>query len=259
MFKYGHHLLAERSNFPGVQQKSFLLLLLMFEKHNVLHFFTIFQFLALLYLKTFLILDFDPDSMAKVLELISTGSTKLRKADETVYQGMLDIIQCLQINIKLKEKTFSDSSTKKPPGPIEVALTSSRPYVLEEMPQRKERYMKKPEIKKTGKDDVKIKDMKLKNHDWRHKTMTKTQSIEVPQQNNEQEFSEQDTSLTADIAVPIDIEDEEIMNNFYFCPFCDETFDDFELFNLHTKAHSDDNCSPENQNDVSNKGKEGSF
>ena len=85
----------------------------------------------------------------------------------------------------------------------------------------------------------------------RHKTITKTQT----QQNNEQELSEQDTSLTADKAVPIDIEDQEIVNNFYFCPFCDETFDDFEIFHLHTKAHSNDNCLPENQNDVSNKGK----
>ena len=31
--------------------------------------------------------DFDPDSMAKFLELISTGSTKLRKADETGNAG----------------------------------------------------------------------------------------------------------------------------------------------------------------------------
>ena len=170
---------------------------------------------------------------------------------------MLDIIQCLQINIKLKEKTFSERSTKKPQGPIEVALRSSRPNVLAEIPQRIERYTKKPDINETAKDDVKIKDMKPKSHERRHKTMSKT--IGVPQQNNEEELSEQETSLTADIAVSIDIEDEEIMNNFYFCPFCDETFDDFELFNLHTKVHSDDNCSPENQNDVSNKGKEGSF
>ena len=47
--------------------------------------------------------DFDPDSMSRVLELITTGATVLDAVDQDVYNGMLFIIDSLQINIKLKE------------------------------------------------------------------------------------------------------------------------------------------------------------
>ena len=92
--------------------------------------------------------DFDPSSMAKVIELINTGSTKVSMASEAVYKGMIDIMQCLQINIQLNEKTLLNFPTNKPP-PFEVAInkTSSKPHKPEtEMCQKIEnRKLKKPE------------------------------------------------------------------------------------------------------------------
>ena len=47
--------------------------------------------------------DFDPDSLGRVLELINTGATNLDGENKNVYTGMLEIIECLKINIKLEE------------------------------------------------------------------------------------------------------------------------------------------------------------
>ena len=101
----------------------------------------------------FIILDFDPDSLAKVLELINTGSTMLSIADQAFYQGMIDIIQCLQINIKLK---FSKCTTN---NPVQTGDTrnnnSSRTEVLQNLA--------KPEITITE-DDIEILDMTENNN-----------------------------------------------------------------------------------------------
>ena len=56
--------------------------------------------------------DFDPHSMAGVLELITTGAKIIDNADQHIYDGMLFIIDTLQINIKLDE-TWSNAPTNK--------------------------------------------------------------------------------------------------------------------------------------------------
>ena len=57
--------------------------------------------------------DFDPDSMAKVLELITTGATNLDAVDQYVYNGILSIIDSLKINVKLEEIWSNAPNTKK--------------------------------------------------------------------------------------------------------------------------------------------------
>ena len=49
--------------------------------------------------------------MARVLELINTGSTNLDSLDHHVYNGMLFIIDNFQINIKLEESWIDASTT----------------------------------------------------------------------------------------------------------------------------------------------------
>ena len=101
----------------------------------------------------FIILDFDPDSLAKVLELINTGSTMLSIADQTFYQGMIDIIQCLQINIKLK---FSKCATNNPEQSGDTLNNNgSRTEVLQNL--------SKPDITITE-DDIEILDMTENNN-----------------------------------------------------------------------------------------------
>ena len=51
----------------------------------------------------FCVSDYDPDCMARVLELITTGVTILDTAAQHVYEGMIFILDSLQINIKLGE------------------------------------------------------------------------------------------------------------------------------------------------------------
>ena len=60
----------------------------------------------------FYVPDFDPDSMARVLELITTGATNLDAVDANVYNGMLFIIDSFQININLEE-IWSNAPTTK--------------------------------------------------------------------------------------------------------------------------------------------------
>ena len=49
--------------------------------------------------------DFNPDSMTKVLELINYGTTDLSPDDDVIRNGMISIVQCLQINIYLPQAT----------------------------------------------------------------------------------------------------------------------------------------------------------
>ena len=51
--------------------------------------------------------DFNPDAMAKVLELINTGTTKL-SLDVELRTGIISIIQSLQINIKLEAQNYME-------------------------------------------------------------------------------------------------------------------------------------------------------
>ena len=60
----------------------------------------------------FYVPDFDTDSMARVLELITTGATNLDAVDANVYNGMLFIIDSFQININLEE-IWSNAPTTK--------------------------------------------------------------------------------------------------------------------------------------------------
>ena len=56
--------------------------------------------------------DFDPKCMAKVLELINYGTTKLSSGDDELRTGMISIIQSFQINIHLEPKA-SDNIPQK--------------------------------------------------------------------------------------------------------------------------------------------------
>ena len=56
--------------------------------------------------------DFDPNCMAKVLELINYGTTKLSPGDDELRTGMISIIQSFQINIHLEPKA-SDNIPQK--------------------------------------------------------------------------------------------------------------------------------------------------
>ena len=243
--------------------------------------------------------DFDPDSMAKVIELINTGSTKLSMTGDTVYKGMIDIIQCLQINIQLKDKTLSESALNNP-APIKVDLNnnSARLHELPKMTQKVDSLLK-PEIPNTDDNidlpgimenkksasvyndsayfEIEEENKKVEKgsyilpyscqtcdrkfqlliacqrHERKHITIAKTKestSIEKLQlqQNYEEVFNEQDT---ADTTIQIETEDLEKMDPYYFCPFCNETFSEYESFNMHFQTHSDCKNSSGNQNDVS--------
>ena len=90
-------------------------------------------------------------------------------------------------------------------------------------------------------------------HERKHVTLAKTKestSIEKLQlqQNYEEVFNEQDT---ADTTIQIETEDLEKIDPYYFCPFCNETFSEYESFNMHFQTHSDCKNSSGNQNYVS--------
>ena len=238
--------------------------------------------------------DFDSRSMAKVIELVNTGATKLSINDETVYKEMIEIFQCLQINIQFKEKTFSKSPVIKP-TPIEVAQNNSlRPHALPEMPKQIESMhsLKKHAINKacteiidltennksasTDDDsaffetenvnnrDAKISQISphscqycnkkfslliaLRKHEKKHKAFVKANgstSMVAPHKNYEQEM----TALKAEVTT-IPIKMKKLENTFYLCPFCDETFAKFELYDLHVKTHNDGCQARVNQGDV---------
>ena len=241
--------------------------------------------------------DFDPDSMAKVIELINTGSTQLSMGHETVYKGMIEIIQCLQINIQLNDIKLSKSATNNP-APIKVTLNnnSARLHGLPTMTQNIDNLVK-PEITNTKDNTDKLGNIENTNspsigndsaffemdeenkidekdsytlpyscqscgkkfqlliacqrHERKHIAIAKTKestSIGELQQNYEEVCNEQDT---ADTTIPIETEELEKIDPYYFCPFCNETFKEFETFNMHFQTHSDCKNSSENQNDVS--------
>ena len=64
--------------------------------------------------------DFDPNCMAKVLELINYGTTKLSPGDDELRTGMISIIQSFQINIHLEPKTSDNIPQKIADMSVEV-------------------------------------------------------------------------------------------------------------------------------------------
>ena len=56
--------------------------------------------------------DFDPRCMAKVLELINSGTTAFSPGDDELRTGMISIIQSLQINIHLQPETSNNIPQK---------------------------------------------------------------------------------------------------------------------------------------------------
>ena len=71
--------------------------------------------------------DFDPDSMARVLQLLNTGATNLESEKKSVYTGMLYIIECLQIDVKLEEIWFN-GNTLKPKSRSTIADNDSTSF-----------------------------------------------------------------------------------------------------------------------------------
>ena len=61
--------------------------------------------MAVLLFQVYYFPDFNPDSVAKVLELINSGATDLTPDDVQLRRGMISIIQSLQININLEPAT----------------------------------------------------------------------------------------------------------------------------------------------------------
>ena len=68
--------------------------------------------------------DFDPDSLARVLELVTTGATNLNSVDQYVYKEILNIIDSLKINVKLNEIWSNAPTTKKAWRDEQVSLSS---------------------------------------------------------------------------------------------------------------------------------------
>ena len=70
--------------------------------------------------------DFNPEAMAKVLELINSGTTEL-SPDVVLRTGMISIIQSLQININLEPATrgYTKMTSQNMPRNMDDLIKSS--------------------------------------------------------------------------------------------------------------------------------------
>ena len=194
--------------------------------------------------------DFDPDSMARVLELITTGATNLDAVDGNVYKGMLFIIDTFQINIKLEEiwsnvqttklKIQKDWRTSKMSNYVSRSTTDDSDSALfDSSSQRMD------EIKKSYSCQVCNKEFQLllnfKKHMKQHLDLVTVAdpAFELHVTDQEEEVSKEKLATCSEMKDVVDTKmtHEIDSNNIFFCYECSTELKSFESFEKHMDHH----------------------
>ena len=72
--------------------------------------------------------DFEFEALKKVLELVNTGKTFLQAGDKTIWNEIISIIDCLQINIKFVN--YENLKSNVTPIPLSSSVATSSPRFL---------------------------------------------------------------------------------------------------------------------------------
>ena len=205
--------------------------------------------------------DFDPHSMSGVLELITTGATIIDNVDQHIYEGMLFIIDCLQINIRLEETWSTAQTTKLKFQKAWTVSKSSSSGSSSTTDERDSAYFdsdscsSKEEIKNCYKCQICDKEFNLlfglKKHLKQHLDLVKIAEpdFNMPESDQEQENIAIDTTTNSEIedvnlavvnlSTLVDSnQDNKIdTNNQFFCHECSTNMRSFESFEQHMEQH----------------------
>ena len=181
--------------------------------------------------------DFDPDSMALVLELITTGATNLDAVDQHVYNGILNIIDILKINVKLKEIWSNTPTTKKARRDEHVSLS----FDSHSQDQRKESYS----CKICYKEFHLI--FALQRHMEQHLSMSRSEDsgLDLTESDQEEEISSEDLAIDTPNMEDVDLStlvdpsqtNEIDKNSIFFCHECSIEVKTVEAFENHMDTH----------------------
>ena len=193
--------------------------------------------------------DFDPDSMARVLELITTGVTNLDAVDGNVYNGMLLIIDTFQINIKLEEiwsnapttklKIQKDWRTSKISNSVSRTTDDCDSVLFDSSSQIKD------EIKKSYSCQVCKKEFQLlfgfKKHMKQHLDLVTMADpgFELPETDQEEEVSKVKLETYSEMKDVVDTKMTRHIdsNNIFFCHECSTELTSFDSFEKHMDHH----------------------
>ena len=195
--------------------------------------------------------DFDPDCMARVLELISNGATNIDVVDQHIYNGMLFILDSLQINIKLEEIwAIAPTINLK----IQTASTSdqdSSPFDSSIQDQQKKAYT----CKICSKEFHLL--FGLQNHLKQHPSLSRTEDSVLDQIDQEERLSKEDLTMDTpdmevDLSTLVNLSPSKLIddNNLFHCHECSTEVTSFEAFEKHTNNHF---MEIENENNASTK------
>ena len=190
--------------------------------------------------------DYDPDCMARVLELITTGVTILDNVAFHVYEGMLFILDSLQINIKLGEIWSNAPTTNLKIQNARTADHDSSSLYISSQNEKRKSY------------NCKICDTEfhllfgLQKHMKQHASLSRTEDsgTDMTDTDQEVELSNGDLNLETTVSVNLDIEEVDLStlvhssptneidkNSLFFCHECSKEVSNFEAFEKHMNNH----------------------